>query len=171
MHERALLIGILYSVVSVLAIAVGVAIWRSTHDRSDVDTHRLAEREKAWFATAVSLLAAMLFATIFFTPYGRSTPEGAQRVSVRGLQFAWVVTPSQVRAGVPVEFSAVADDVNHGFAVYDPADTFVFQAQVVPDRATRIVHTFDRPGTYEILCFEFCGLDHHKMISRFEVIP
>lgn len=171
MNERALIIAIAYSAVSLIAIAVGIVIWRSTHTRSPVDTHLLAEREKAWFGTAVALLAVMLFATIFFTPYGQSAPDGAQRVSVRGVQFAWVIAPKRVRAGVPVEFSVVSDDVSHGFAVYDPRQVFQFQVQVVPDRPTRLVHTFTRPGTYEVLCFEFCGVDHHKMETTFEVTP
>lgn len=169
MSDRAVLIAALYGGVCIIAIAVGVLIWRSTHRRAEVDEHLLAEREKAWFATAVCLLAAMLFATIFFTPYGGSTPANAQRVSVRSLQFAWLISPATVKAGVPVEFTLTSDDVNHGFAVYDPSDTFVFQTQVVPGHRSRIVHTFDRPGTYEVLCFEFCGVDHHKMIGRFEV--
>jgi cytochrome c oxidase subunit 2 len=45
-----------------------------------------------------------------------------------------------------------------------------FQAQVGADQTQKIVHTFHRPGTYEVLCLEFCGVDHHKMTTTFEVV-
>jgi cytochrome c oxidase subunit 2 len=86
-----------------------------------------------------------------------------------GVQFAWAVTPAEVRAGVPVEFLMTTRDVNHGFGLYDPDGTFLTQAQVVPGQTQKLVWTFDEPGTYEVLCLEFCGAKHHEMVTTIEV--
>ena len=114
-------------------------------------------------------LLALLLGTIFYRPYGAHAGHHGQVVRVTGVQFAWAVSPNEVRAGIPVEFLATSRDVSHGFGVYDAAGALQFQAQVGPDATQRIVHTFHRPGTYEVLCLEFCGVDHHKMRTTIEV--
>ena len=119
----------------------------------------------------VAGLLALLLATIFFTPYGESAPPGSQVVDVRAQQFSFSIDPGTIRAGEPVEFRLTSSDVNHGFGVYTEDDEFVLQAQVVPDGVTNVVHTFDDPGVYKVLCLEYCGLNHHGMVGQFEVVP
>lgn len=41
----------------------------------------------------------------------------------------------------------------------------------MPGYVNRLVHTFDRPGRYRLLCLEFCGVVHHDMVAEFEVTP
>jgi cytochrome c oxidase subunit 2 len=171
MNSTAVLIAVSYAIVTVLGIGVFLLLWRSTTAPKEVDAKRLAHREKTWLFVVVGGLVALLVATIFVTPYGESAPPGAQVVEVDARQFAFVIDPGTVRAGEPVAFELVASDVNHGFGVYTEDDEFVLQAQVVPDRVTTIVHTFDEPGTYKVLCLEFCGLNHHGMVAQFEVTP
>ena len=75
MGNIATTIAVAYTAVSVLAIAFMVVVARSTGGRGPeraTDLHRLRETEKTWFAIVIVLLAALLFATIFFTPYGRA---------------------------------------------------------------------------------------------------
>ena len=157
---------------AVLAASVAVAVWLSTRRRDrSVDTELLARREKAWFVVTVGLLVSLLFATIFFTPYGKGAPAGAQVVQVQGFQFGWLIEPSSIRADVPVEFQLRSRDANHAFAVYNSDDVLLFQVQVVPERTQNYVYTFKKPGTYQVLCFEFCGLAHDLMRATFEVKP
>ena len=169
MNSTALVIAISYAVVTVLGIAVFAVLARSTTAPAEVDERTLAHREKTWLFVGIVVLLAPLVATIFFTPYGESAPPGAQVVNVDARQFAFVLDEQTVQAGEPVEFRLVASDVNHGFGVYTEDDEFVFQAQVVPDATTTVVHTFDDPGTYKILCLEYCGVDHHGMVGQLEV--
>ena len=169
MNSTALVIAISYAVVTVLGIAVFAVLARSTTAPAEVDERTLAHREKTWLFVVIVGLLALLVATIFFTPYGESAPPGAQVVNVDARQFAFVLDEQTVQAGEPVEFRLVASDVNHGFGVYTEDDEFVFQAQVVPDATTTVVHTFDDPGTYKILCLEYCGVDHHGMVGQLEV--
>lgn len=117
------------------------------------------------------MLAALLFSTIFFTPYGESAGKGKQIVRVLASQFAWDIRPSRVRVRKPVEFRMRAADVNHGFGLYDANDVLLKQVQVPPKHEQRLVYTFTRPGTYRILCLEFCGANHHLMESTITVAP
>jgi cytochrome c oxidase subunit 2 len=34
-----------------------------------------------------------------------------------------------------------------------------------------VVHTFRTPGTYKVVCFEFCGVGHHTMLAQITVKP
>ena len=169
MNDTALLIAIAYSVVVVLGVIVAWAIRRSTRRPQPVDTAQLAERERTWLFVVVALLLGLLLATIFAVPYGKGAGNARTTVDVTGTQFAWRIEPQTIPAGEPVEFRIRAGDVNHGFGVYDPGHTFVLQVQAMPGQVQHITHTFERPGTYEVLCLEFCGVLHHRMIGRFEV--
>jgi cytochrome c oxidase subunit 2 len=177
MNPTALAIAIAYGAVVVLASVFMLVIWYSTHrrrrrDEDTTDTARLAHAEKIWLAIAVASLGVLLLATIPFTPYGQGTPTpGAQRVNVEGVQFAWLTDPGDARAGVPVRFRITAGDVNHGFAIYNDDDVLLTQVQAVPDNPTEIEYTFKVPGRYQIVCIEFCGVNHHKMIGTFTVRP
>jgi cytochrome c oxidase subunit 2 len=173
MTTTAWIITIAYAIVVVLGSILGLVVWSSTRQRgtaSDEAVEGWSHRERAWLVIVVLGLFALLMATIFYRPYGAHAGHHGQVVRVTGVQFAWAVTPSEVRAGVPVEFLATSEDVSHGFGVYDAGGALQFQAQVGPDETQRIVHTFRRPGTYEVLCLEFCGVDHHRMRTTIEVV-
>jgi cytochrome c oxidase subunit II len=159
---------IAYGVVVLLAVLVSLAVVVSTRNRRPLDTHRLAEFEKQWLAIVVAILVALLVATIWFTPYGKSTPSNAQVVQVSARQFFWQLKPSTVRVGVPVAFVTRASDVNHGFGIYR-GHKFIAQIQVVPDRNSTLIHTFHQAGTYTVLCLEFCGVGHQAMTASFRV--
>lgn len=168
MPGTAVLIAALFGVAIVAACALSFAIWRSTRRGGPVDPERLAHTERTWLAIVVVLLLAILFGTIFVTPYGRSA-SAKQVVNVTAQQFAWTFDRSTIRAGEPVEFRLTSKDVNHGFGVYDAHDQLVFQVQVQPGRIQRYRHTFHKPGRYYVLCLEFCGVNHHVMTASFAV--
>lgn len=171
MNSVAILIAVLYGIVTVIGVAVFLVLARSTNKGGEIDAEKLAHREKAWLFVVIAGLFVLLVGTIFFTPYGQTAPPGAQVVNVDGRQFAFVIEPREVRANEPVEFLLTASDVNHGFGLYTEDDEFVMQAQMVPGAATRVVHTFREPGTYKLLCLEFCGVNHHGMVGEIEVTP
>ena len=175
MNPLALTITIAYSAVVVLSLIAILWFWRSTHsfekDREDtVDVKKLAHGEKGWFIFAVIALGILSLATLPFIPYGQNAAaEGQQRVDVEGRQFAWVMSPSTVKADVPVRFAVRADKVNHGFAVYNDDNVLLFQIQAIPEHVSHIVYTFRVPGRYQVVCLEFCGVNHHKMIGALQV--
>jgi cytochrome c oxidase subunit II len=158
-------IAVTYGILGGLVVlALGVAVALSTLRRGQqIDARKLGERERTWFGIVVVLLVTLLFATIFFTPYGRSTESAPQTVNVKAQQFAFVLDRSTIRAGEKVKFHLTSADVNHGFAVFDSHNKFLWQAQVMPGKTQDYVYTFKKPGTYKIVCYEYCGSGHDQM--------
>jgi len=163
-----LTIFIAYGVAVLLAIAVSIALFLSTRGRSAPDVRRLAEYEKRWLGIVVAILVAILAATIWFTPYGQSTPSDAQVVKVTARQFFWQIEPAKIVAGRPVAFETRSVDVNHDFGIYR-GHTFIAQIQVIPGTTSTLIHTFHTPGTYTVLCLEYCGVNHRGMTATFQV--
>ena len=169
MGTTAKIIAISYLVVVLVGIALSLVLVRSTRTRGEVDTETLAHREKTWLGIVIGLLAALLLATIFYIPYGASAGTNAQVVHVEASQFAWKLDQQTVKAGTPVEFLLTSTDVNHGFGLYNDNDVLLFEVQVVPGKTQKGIYTFKKPGTYRILCLEFCGFDHHLMENTITV--
>jgi cytochrome c oxidase subunit 2 len=159
---------IAYAIAVALSIAVSAGIWLSTRRPRPVDADGLAEFEKRWLLIVAAFLVALLAATIWFTPYGKSTPADAQVVNVEARQFFWRITPSTVKVDRPVAFVTRSADVNHGFGIYQ-GHKFIAQIQVVPDKNSTLVHTFRHTGTYTVYCLEFCGVSHAAMKASFTV--
>ena len=171
MGRIAIIIAVSYGILGGLAVLViAVIVWSSTVGRNrQTNLHKLADREKTWFGIVVVMLVALLFATIWFTPYGNSAGTNGQRFPVKAEQFAFIVPGRTVKAGEPVRFELTSADVNHGFAVFDSKNVLLFQIQVVPGATSEYVYTFKKPGTYHILCFEYCGVGHDEMKGEFTV--
>lgn len=171
MSSTAVVITVAYSIAVAIGAVLSIAVWRSTRRRGEpgIDTERVERRERTWLFVVLAALIALLLGTIFSTPYGRSASRNAQVVRVTAVQFAWSIDPPTVQADRQVVFYLTSTDVNHAFGVYDAKGVLQFQVQVIPNRTQRYVHTFHKPGTYTVLCLEFCGVDHHKMQSSIEV--
>jgi cytochrome c oxidase subunit II len=168
-------IGVVLTVAFTAVCAVGIVLLvlvarstRGAHRPADIE--RLRHLEHSWFVAVTVVLVAVLAATIAFTPYGRSAGKDAQILEVRGLQFVWVIPSTPITAGHQVEFHLTSDDVNHSFAVYTASGEFLFQVQVMPGETQKYVYTFDKPGTYEVLCLEYCGVGHADMRSELKVV-
>jgi cytochrome c oxidase subunit 2 len=93
-----------------------------------------------------------------------------QVVNAVGRQWSWQIKPDTVQAGSRVEFRVTSDDVNHGFALYGPDGRIVAQVQAMPGYTNKMLHTFDRAGTYTVRCLEYCGLMHAEMTSTLKVV-
>lgn len=175
MSRTGLVITVAYTIAVVIGSLIALALWASTRDKDEAadsgSTERHAKQETVWLFVVAFALFALLMGTIFYVPYDDSAGPNKQIVRVTGVQFAWAIDPVEIRVGVPTEFLATSTDVNHGFGVYDPGGALIFQAQIVPGKTQKVVHTFDTPGRYEVLCLEFCGAKHHEMISSFQVVP
>lgn len=141
----------------------------AAHERS---RHIAGRLRAALFLVLLVAFVAGSWATLHRFPIPPQQGELAadQVVEVVGQMWAWQIDPSTVEAGSPVEFRVTATDVNHGFAVYDPDGRIVTQTQAMPGYTNKILHTFREPGTYRVLCLEYCGLAHQGMIAQIEVV-
>jgi cytochrome c oxidase subunit 2 len=171
MGTTAIAIAVTYSLAVVASFWIAYGVWRSTReeDREELDAERAAHREKGWLAIVIAFLVTTLLGTILLVPYGESAGPEGQVVNVVARQFGFALTPPTVAPGRKVEFRMTTEDTSHGFGVMTQDNKLLFQAQIVPEHEQRVVYTFDAPGTYKVVCFEYCGVGHHIMASQIEV--
>lgn len=161
-------------VVTVLAMAAVFAVfaWAALASPRAVDPAR-AERWRAGTIVALAV-GGIVLALATLVPWPHTPQAGPPQgivVNARGHQWYWEFDRDTVPAGTPVTFLATTADVTHGFGVADPEGRLLFQVQVIPGYVTRVAWTFDRPGTYRIVCLEYCGLAHHEMLAGLSVEP
>ncbi|MFP4589897.1 MAG: cytochrome c oxidase subunit II [Halobacteriales archaeon] len=81
-------------------------------------------------------------------------------------QFIFQPDPIVVPADSTVTFEVTSGDVIHGFEVVGTNANVM----VVPGEVSRITVEVDEPGTYGIICNEYCGAGHHDMEGTLEVV-
>ncbi|MBS4190976.1 cytochrome c oxidase subunit II [Bacillus sp. FJAT-49705] len=81
---------------------------------------------------------------------------------------AFNYTPGEVQIpkGAKVKVIATTKDVIHGFEV---AGTNV-NMMLEPGYISELVYTFNKTGEFLVLCNEYCGVGHHMMTSKIEVV-
>jgi cytochrome c oxidase subunit 2 len=168
-------IAIGYAAVTIVGVTIVLVVFRSTRVGFRVKVasrETLERREGLWGIAVIAFLVALLAGTIFSVPYWTSdASEPEQRVEVTGQQFAWTIDPPQIKAGLDTEFAIQSTDVSHAMGLYDPTGRLVDQVNVLPGVTQPLRVTLDEPGTYEVRCMEFCGIDHHLMENTLEVMP
>jgi cytochrome c oxidase subunit 2 len=65
----------------------------------------------------------------------------------------------EVPVGATVDFTVTSTDVVHGFEIVGTNVNMMIE----PGEVSHVRHTFDKPGTYLILCNEYCGAGHEYM--------
>ena len=126
---------------------------------------------KTLFFLILLVIIPIIGYTLTKMPY--PTPESLTNVSktvnVTAQQWAWVIDDTTAKVGEPVLYKVTSADVNHGFAVYDPDFNIISQTQAMPGYTNALKINFQNPGTYKILCLEYCGLAHHAMVAEITV--
>ena len=169
MEQRiAVLVSALFAIPLML---VFIAVARSAGSAGNPDD--IATSAARWrrltFWGLVLLFVPTLALSLTRLPYPASGTAPDAIVEAKGTQWAWQLTPPAVTSGQLVEIRVSAADVNHGFAVYDANDRLVIQTQAMPGYTNVLRHRFTEPGTYRILCLEYCGLGHHTMTGQLVV--
>ena len=169
----------------VIIFAVFAVVARSTRESRDVDYAAANRLRFLFFISLSAILLVFLGLTVGRLPYplAASTPDRV--IEAVGKQYAWSLTEGRsptlagwdrefsplvtLAAGSTVEFRVTTLDVNHGFSLYAPGQRLIAQTQAMPGYLNRLRVTFDQPGTYTVLCLEFCGMAHHRMRAVVEV--
>jgi len=160
------------TVLCALLLAVFAMVARSASASGTAE--QIAAGAARWRRASFWGLVIVFVPTIAYSltqmPYPSASDSPAQIVvDATGHQWAWELTPATVPAGQPVEIRVTGKDVNHGFGIYDESGRLLTQAQAMPGYTNVIRYTFTTPGTYRILCLEYCGLGHHTMASQLVV--
>ena len=76
----------------------------------------------------------------------------------------WAYSPNEIRVpvGSTVRFYITSRDVVHGFRIQG---TYL-NTMVIPGQVAELTYTFREPGTYLVVCHEYCGINHHTMLGR-----
>jgi cytochrome c oxidase subunit 2 len=151
--------------------------------------------ERVWVFSSIVMLSLLMVGTLYFVvlaygvvvktdsyqndpaAVGTTAPfanaalvrTGPNAYSVHMLAHLWTWTPSplHVPQGAAITFYVTSSDVMHGFEVQGTT----INVTAVPGIVGSVTYTFGHPGTYNIICNEYCGIGHQAMIGRIIVDP
>lgn len=92
---------------------------------------------------------------------------GRYEAHVVSKMFSFRPSPLKIPKGSVVDFYLTSQDVVHGFYI-DGTDV---NLTAIPNAVTYAQTHFDKPGKYQVICHEFCGLGHQDMVGVIEVTP
>ena len=93
--------------------------------------------------------------------------KGAIHAGIVGMTFTWLPAQLTVPAATPVTFHISSIDVIHGFQIIRSNG----QSMAIPGYVSQFTTRFDDPGEYLIVCNEYCGVGHHTMSAKLNVVP
>lgn len=161
---------IVFSLIVVIIAAIFVAVALSS--RGEVEYERVSKVgywiRKRWLILLISVAVIQVGISTAFLPYSTSAKPDVV-VKVAGYQFNWTIDKPRIPAGSLARFDVTSSDVNHGIGVYDPDGELLASVQAMPGYTNRFELKLTKPGRYVIACLEFCGIGHHKMLSKIEV--
>ncbi len=159
--------------VGLLAVVFVSVLWRASAPAAAGSTANPSRYRMPllWLLVVVGIGAT--YGTLSVWPYG---PGGAasgepMTVTVTAAQWSWDISQTELPAGKLIVFAVTSNDVNHGFGIYNPDLKMLTQVQAMPGYINRVYYTFPTPGTYQIMCLEYCGVAHHAMVADLTVGP
>ncbi len=137
-------------------------------------------RDNWMLETVWTVIPTILFLSMFvigWTSYLglRAMPEDGVEIAVYAQQYSWIfVYPNDketmdklvVPVGTPIKLAINSEDVNHSFSL--PA--YRIKVDAVPGMETYAWFLPDEEGEYDILCTEYCGVDHSSMVAKLNVV-
>lgn len=105
----------------------------------------------------------------------RTVPAGSVQVQVLAQMFTWIFVYNNdkesenllvVPEHTPIKLNIESLDVIHSF--YLPA--FRVKVDAVKKFPTYVWFRTKDPGEFDIMCSEYCGIDHSKMLAKLKVV-
>jgi cytochrome c oxidase subunit 2 len=178
----------LYVAAVVFLVVAGLLVWsmiryRRRGDELPPQVHGNNKLELTW--TLIPLLLVIVLFVVTIQGQNRALEKSSRpalEVDVLAFQWSWrfayegqgvevVGSPGNipelvVPVGQPVRIRLRSADVVHSF--YVPRT--LFKRQAIPGRTTEFDLTFEKAGTYQGHCVQFCGLAHDDMLFRVRVV-
>lgn len=196
MHPFSILLTIqgtaaLISLIGAVVVAGVVLFVVSTSHKPDTDHTAKAQVYKfrvKYFVGLSIVVVVGLVVSLGMLPYPQFQKEAPdQTVVVVGSQWMWKMAVSDdgtvpadvskfkgkstitLPANKTLKFWVSASDVNHNYAIYDANGDLLAQTQAMPGYWNALPYRFSAPGTYTILCLEYCGAPHTVMTGKINV--
>jgi cytochrome c oxidase subunit 2 len=105
----------------------------------------------------------------------RTVPAGSVQIQVLAQMFTWIFVYNNdkesenllvVPEHTPIKLNIESLDVIHSF--YLPA--FRVKIDAVKKFPTYVWFRTNDPGEFDIMCTEYCGIDHSKMLAKLKVV-
>jgi cytochrome c oxidase subunit 2 len=178
----------LYVAAVVFVVVAGLLVWSMIRYRRrggelPRQIHGNTRLELTW--TLIPLLLVAVLFVITIQAQNRSLEKSSRPalvVDVTAFQWSWqfayegqnvqvVGAPGSepelvVPVGQPVRIRLSSADVVHSF--YVPRT--LFKRQAIPGRTSEFDLTFEKVGTYQGHCVQFCGLAHADMLFKVRVV-
>jgi cytochrome c oxidase subunit II len=131
--------------------------------------------EVLWIVLPTLLVLTMFYYGLTGFTFLRTVPEGSFKVTAVARQWSWLFQYENgktskdlvVPVGKPVDVTLTSQDVIHSFFI--PA--FRVKEDCVPGMKTRAWFKTTQAGSWDIMCAEYCGLLHSRMLSRVLAVP
>ncbi len=137
-------------------VVIGLGIAATFLVVSLAATSSMTYRNKVFVVVGLPLLLGSILTTVPVINQAFATPQ--DRVEIIAKQYSFEVR-GRARVGVPVEIVTTSSDVTHGVMIRDLG----VNLQSIPRRENRVVVVPDKPGSFEILCVEYCDVGHGFM--------
>ncbi|HEX2504432.1 MAG TPA: cytochrome c oxidase subunit II [Miltoncostaeaceae bacterium] len=163
---------VIFTLVTVVIIYCAWRFRAKPGDDSDgPPIHGNTKLEIVWTVVPAVLLAVMAVWAYLVLADNEALASDRLVVEVTAEQFTWEFVNREagiasgdmrVPVGRQVELEMRSQDVIHDFYVKE----FRVKLDIVPGITTRLVFNPDRPGTYQVVCAELCGVGHGLMRAR-----
>lgn len=178
---------ILTLIITIIIILIAFYILKTSSqiDNNVEVTKKIYKYRSIYFKfLTISIIFALIYA-LSNLPYNQNkNNEESIKVSIIGKKWLWQTirceySPELINSSetekleLPlnkeIEFQVTSADVNHGFGIYNSLGKLINQTQAMPEHINKLFITFDKPGIYQILCMEYCGIGHHVMQTSITV--
>jgi cytochrome c oxidase subunit 2 len=165
---------LLFALIIFFTIYFAVRYRRSRNpEPADIGGHGLLEG--AFILASVVLALAMFFYGLTGFKFLKKAPSDSLQVHVTARQWSWLFTYDNgkkssdlvVPQGKDIALTMESPDVIHGFFVPE----YRIKQDVVPGMKTYAWFKAVSVGSYDILCTQYCGVQHSKMLASVYVVP
>jgi len=131
--------------------------------------------EAGWIIGATLVVLPMFFYAYKGFQYLREPPAQGTQVTVIARQWGWLFEYKNglksgdlvVPQGANIILTMESLDVIHGFFV----PHYRIKQDVVPGMQNKVWFSATDLGTFDLLCSQYCGQEHSKMLAKVAVVP
>jgi len=140
-----------------------------------VDIHGNTTLEIIWTVIPTIIVLVMFYFGWKGFQFIRHVPENSMEISVTARMWSWLFKYDNgietdtlyVPLNTPVKLLLNSQDVIHSF--YVPA--FRIKEDAVPGMQNYLWFEVKEAGDYDVLCAEYCGLQHSYMLTKVRALP